>query len=357
MLPSPRVRPLFVGCLVSAAALGGEPAQASFGRAQVTANMFGELVARQLGGEVGASFWPVRFLGIGAAAVLGRHVGGRLTLDLNPNLFSSWLRPLLQLRGIVHPVPGAVAFGAGAFLGASAELGPGRVLLGVMGELFAGPTGYYPYAVYVAGGYRLDLFRAASPQLPAAEPAVDPRPPEPAVEPRQPAPPPVDAAVRGRVVGKVGENPRAPLAGVTVQSGERSVTSGPDGTFRLAPVGPGPVELSLSAPGYRAAREHIWVPEGAEVSADLYLERQDAPARIRGVVRSVRGDPIAARLMVTATGVSTLADEAGRFELEVGPGRSTLVIEAAGHLKQSRTVDLVEGDLMIIYFNLTPLDR
>lgn len=58
-----------------------------------------------------------------------------------------------------------------------------------------------------------------------------------------------------------------------------AAVSGPGGEYRLAPVGPGPVALSVSFTGYRTAVATVQVPPGAVVRQDFEIVSQLAPAR------------------------------------------------------------------------------
>ena len=128
------------------------------GRLHLSAFGFGELVARQVGAQVGASFSLGSYFDIGAAVMLGRDIGYRVDLTLHPG--PDWtLRPFAQLRGIIHPGGGAVAVGVGALGGASYQLGPGRIVAGIGPEFYLlAASSYRPIAVLAMVGYELDLF-------------------------------------------------------------------------------------------------------------------------------------------------------------------------------------------------------
>jgi hypothetical protein len=139
-------------------------------RMHLDALLFGDAIALQGGGEVGASYSPITFLDVGAAASIGRNVGGRLSIAFHPSrLTERRVRWYLQVRGVVHPVCNfapvgcgagtSVAFGGGLWAGGTIELGPGRIHGGIVGEIYAAPAGYYPYGVLGVIGYELDLLK------------------------------------------------------------------------------------------------------------------------------------------------------------------------------------------------------
>lgn len=145
---------------VSAPAARAVPPRARAARARVRLAACGgvDIVSRQGIAELAATYVLARWLDVGAAASLGRHVGGRLVLGLHPDRGRGWrLKPAFEVRGVAHPVAGEVALGGGLWLGASLEVGPGRLRAGMTGEIYHAPTGYYPYAVLATGGYELDL--------------------------------------------------------------------------------------------------------------------------------------------------------------------------------------------------------
>jgi hypothetical protein len=67
------------------------------------------------------------------------------------------VRPFAQLRAVLLPLKPQVAVGGSLWLGASLELGPGRVLVGLCGEAYAAPSGYAPLTALALAGYELDL--------------------------------------------------------------------------------------------------------------------------------------------------------------------------------------------------------
>ncbi|MBI3183314.1 MAG: OmpA family protein [Myxococcales bacterium] len=147
-------------CPCLALAQGGDSNGSQHARLHLSAAGFGSLLARYAGAEVGASWAPASFVEVGATANLGRYVGGRLTVGLHPSEpFAAGLRPLLQLRGVLHPVEGGAGIGGGALVGGSLEAGPGRLIGGVLGEFFSGPAAYTPFALHALAGYELDLLK------------------------------------------------------------------------------------------------------------------------------------------------------------------------------------------------------
>ena len=97
-------------------------------------------------------------LDVVASTAGGRNWAVQLGVTLGTTRGESPLRPLAQLRGVLVPLKSQAAIGGSLLLGASLELGPGRVLAGLCGEAYSAPSGYAPLTALVLAGYELDLF-------------------------------------------------------------------------------------------------------------------------------------------------------------------------------------------------------
>jgi hypothetical protein len=119
----------------------------------------GDLVAQRGGGEVGLTLTLLPNLDAGGMVAIGADIGARLTITLHADGSSSGrLGPLVQVRGVVHPVAAGTALGGGALVGATLAAGPGRLVLAAGGELYDGPPTHRPYAILLLSGYELDLW-------------------------------------------------------------------------------------------------------------------------------------------------------------------------------------------------------
>jgi outer membrane protein OmpA-like peptidoglycan-associated protein len=152
-----------------------------------------DLVAVPFGGEVGLTLALSERFDLGAWVSIGRYPGARLGVTLHTRDDGERFRPFLQLRGLVHPVPQAVAFGAGLFGGATAALGPGRLVLGLLFEGYAGPPDYVPAGLYLLLGYQWDVYRAPDPRQRRIAVAPSVEEPTKAEEPPPSAPTPAPA--------------------------------------------------------------------------------------------------------------------------------------------------------------------
>lgn len=84
-----------------------------------------------------------------------------------------------------------------------------------------------------------------------------------------------------------------PLAGALVQLGDvgRGTLSGPDGTYRLANVGPGPKHLTVSSLGHATRTLHALVPVSGVLELDVALVA--SPIRLEGLTVEPRRASVA----------------------------------------------------------------
>ncbi|MEV1285872.1 S8 family serine peptidase [Micromonospora sp. NPDC049679] len=153
----------------------------------------------------------------------------------------------------------------------------------------------------------------------------------------------VSAAPRGavgRVTGTVTvADGGAPLAGVTVSTGTRTVVTGPDGRYALTlPAGEHP--LSITAYGYVGQTATVTVTEGAATTRDFALAA--APmVTVTGRITdgSGHGWPLYARIEVTGRpGAPVFTDPAtGRYSLTV-PGNASYRFTTTARYPGYRTV-------------------
>ncbi len=150
---------------------------------------------------------------------------------------------------------------------------------------------------------------------------------------------------------------KGPAANVPIQASGRGVISGADGAFVLAGVGPGPVKVTVNAPGFQPYEELVSVPPGAEATLEVTLIKagaQKALATLRGLVRSTRGAPVQAAVKIREASASTKAGADGRFLIRIPGGRYTVQIEAKGFISQTKSVDVGDGDQAIFHCDLEP---
>lgn len=159
----------------------------------------------------------------------------------------------------------------------------------------------------------------------------------------------------GTISGVVKSND-VPVVGATVTAVDANVsfTTGGDGAFSLAKVGPGPVTVRVTAAEYKDAEEIAQVQPGGTATVDFVLLAKSAStkATFRGLVRSKSGEPVKATVRIVELKQKLAVKPDGRFTAEVPSGKYTLIIEAKGYVTQTKTVEVSEGDQAIFHTEL-----
>nr|WSX24708.1 MFS transporter [Streptomyces tubercidicus] len=159
-----------------------------------------------------------------------------------------------------------------------------------------------------------------------------------------------DAGFRGRVANTSG----GPVPGASITLIDRQgrqagiATAGADGHFALGAPATGTYLLTAAAPGHTPrATSATYRAEGASTSVDLVLA---STGRLGGtLIGGAEGDPLAdGSIVVTdaegAVVARTASGADGRWDApQLPPGQYTLVLSAAGHQPQARTVELSGG--------------
>lgn len=180
------------------------------------------------------------------------------------------------------------------------------------------------------------------------------------VPPPPPPPPPPKPTGPGSIAGRVVSGDRkVPLPGVKVTASGVEARTDVAGAFTLGPVGPGPVSIRVEAAGYEALEDAVVVPPEAKASVDFTLRKLGvkALATLRGVVRSASGATVAAHLLVVEPRITTKVAANGRFAVRLPGGRYTLVIDAPGFLRQTKVVQVADGEDAVFNVDLHPIPR
>ncbi|MBI3180633.1 MAG: hypothetical protein HYZ28_00570 [Myxococcales bacterium] len=135
---------------------GGAPVRV---HARLSASVMADAVSRQAGVELGPSLGLGDHLDVGAYVVGGTVVGARLAATLHGAFRPRSLQPYVQVRAGAHFPEEGLLLAAGASMGGSMDLGPGRGFAAAFGELYLGPPPFYPVGGGVMFGYQLDLLR------------------------------------------------------------------------------------------------------------------------------------------------------------------------------------------------------
>jgi hypothetical protein len=152
-----------------------------------------------------------------------------------------------------------------------------------------------------------------------------------------------------------------PLPGVRMMVGTAQVRTDLAGRARVDGLAPGPVAVAVTVAGFRPAEEAALIVAGqdAELSVPLAPERKKGElSTLTGQVRSTRGGrPLVATLLIAQARVRTRTGAAGTFSVRVRGGTYRIVISARGHVSQTKTVTLRDGEQAIFNVDLFPRRR
>lgn len=201
------------------------------------------------------------------------------------------------------------------------------------------------------------VLRAVEPGLKPAAQTVD-VPPEADVNVElQLARPSGPGTIRGVVYDKPADpSKRVAVAKAVVQAGGKSFETDDQGAFAIPDVGPGLVQLKLSAKGFVSGEEVVQVPPEAEAKVELSLLREKVKplATLRGVVRGPGGKPLAAKLAIPEAKIVSQTNAAGEFKVQVPGGKYKVQVDAPGYIAQTKVVQVADGDQAIFNIDMHP---
>ena len=114
------------------------------------------------------------------------------------------------------------------------------------------------------------------------------------------------------------------------------------------PVKAGDVLVRIEAPDFEPAERQLKLLAGAPAKLEVRLVAVPPPSQLRGVVRSLDGKAIGARVRVEPLGTEASVDEKGGFQLDLPPGAYDVVIEATGYVAQRRHVQVEPKGVVIL---------
>lgn len=151
----------------------------------------------------------------------------------------------------------------------------------------------------------------------------------------------------------------SPVPDAVLSVGTRELRVDAAGRVRLDDVEPGPVSVRVSAPGFQTMEEAAFVVAGQEAVLPVQLlpVRRVGHATIAGRVRSTQGRALVARLVIPKTKVRARTNAQGTFSLKLKPGTYRIIISAKGHLPQTKSVTVRDGEQAIFNVDLFPRTR
>lgn len=151
-----------------------------------------------------------------------------------------------------------------------------------------------------------------------------------------------------------------PVPDAQVVVGAKELKTNAAGQVQVGSLAPGPVSVKVSAPEFQSVDDAAVVVAGqeSEMSVSLVPAKRLGYATISGKVRStLRGKPLVATLVIPTAKVRTRTDAQGSFSVKLKPGTYRINISASGHLTQTKSVTVKDGEQAIFNVDLFPRNR
>jgi hypothetical protein len=166
--------------------------------------------------------------------------------------------------------------------------------------------------------------------------------------------------VGGLKVLVVDKRNNQPLQDAQVVVGAKELKTNAAGQVQVGALAPGPISVKVSAPEFQSVEEAAVVVAGkeSEMSIPLAPAKRIGFATISGRVRSTRqGLPLVATLVIPSAKVRTRTDAQGAFSVKLKPGIYRIIISANGHLPQTKSFTVRDGEQAIFNVDLFPRNR
>jgi hypothetical protein len=163
-----------------------------------------------------------------------------------------------------------------------------------------------------------------------------------------------------RIVGK----DKQTIAGATVQlQGRDALVSDASGRLLVADLPPGEHTLTISAEGFAPQTVTTRLAAGESPRIEVVLSQHQPSGQLRFLVRDHEtGEPLAANIQVKradggAAEQDHKANDQGRFELDLPPGRYQVEVKLYGWRKQKKTVEIEDESVTLIDAALHPRSK
>ncbi len=165
--------------------------------------------------------------------------------------------------------------------------------------------------------------------------------------------------VGGLKVIVVDKRNNQPLPNAQVVVGDKELKTNAAGQVQLGDLPPGPVSVKVTAPEFQSLEEAALVIAGkeSEMTVPLAPAKRVGYATVSGKVRSTQGRSLVATLVIPTASVRTRTDAQGTFSLKLKPGTYRIIISANGHLTQTKSVTVRDGEQAIFNVDLFPRTR
>jgi hypothetical protein len=288
---------------------------------------------------LGLSDYDAVLLGLGTAIPLGKNEliaeasGDVLVGRGAPGLSQSPLRLAAGVRRELSPALGVELLAVGSL--------SGKPDLTATGPLVPNEP-----RVSLLAGVRYSFLPA--PNANATEPVA----PAPSAKP---APPPEPSPARpsdALVEITLRDEQNAPVSDASVvltRGAERSelAQDGP-GRYRREHVAAGAAVVGVEAKGFQALERGVTIEPGVPLRLDLVLSAVAPPSQVRGLIRSLAGKGLSAKIRVEPAGLEATTDADGAFRIDLPPGSYDVVIESPGYAPQRRHVAVDPEGVVIL---------
>lgn len=139
-----------------------------------------------------------------------------------------------------------------------------------------------------------------------------------------------------------------PSVFVIIDEQRREASCDASGQCTLDDVKPGDVLVHIEAPTFEPREQLVSVRADAPAQIAMRLVAVPPPSQLRGVVRSLDGKGVVARVRVEPLGTQASVDAKGYFQLDLPPGGYDVVIEASGYVAQRRHVQVEPKGVVVL---------
>jgi hypothetical protein len=166
-----------------------------------------------------------------------------------------------------------------------------------------------------------------------------------------PAPTPAQSAIlrlEVTVLDDQGAPVTSPAVFVTGADERRDLTCDPAGHCVIEDAKAGDLVVHVEVPDFERVERAVKLQAGVPAKLEVRLVALAPPSQLRGVVRSLDGKAVTARVRLEPLGTEATVDDKGTFQLDLPPGGYDVVIEAAGYVTQRRHVQVEPKGVVIL---------
>ncbi|HWO09759.1 MAG TPA: carboxypeptidase-like regulatory domain-containing protein, partial [Polyangiaceae bacterium] len=125
--------------------------------------------------------------------------------------------------------------------------------------------------------------------------------------------------------------------------------------YELGELARGDAIVHVSAPRLKPKALPVRLRPGEPLTLDVRLERAPQNGQVQGLVRSFGGKGLRAHIRIEPIGSELSTDASGRFVADVPPGRYQVVIDAPGHERQRRQIEVTPDGVVVVNADMVRL--